>query len=459
MKRLHLFLIKSFLKPFLVSFFVAIFLLLMQFLWKYIDDLVGKGLDIYQVSQLLFYASARFVPLALPIAMLLSTVMMFGKMGENYELVALKSSGISFLRILFPLSIIALLISYGSYLFSNNIMPIANLKNGAMIYDIQKKKPALNIKEGIFYRGIEGYTLKISKKLNDGKTLNDIVIYDHSNDNGNDKIIIAKRGIMHLTENERYLELTLFDGNSYIDLSNQNSYRKINFKKDLIRFDLSSFKQMSQSESLYKGHYAMLNNFELNKSIDSLSLNLLEEKNGLYNKILNNYNKNIVSRDSQINSFKSNKDLIKKYDIAINKTRSIKIIAQSMIENIKYKKIIITKHKIEWHRKLSLSVICFLFFILGSSLGSILQKGGIGLPVLISVFFFLLYHVISIVGEKSAKELKIEAYEGMWLSTLVFTIISIIVCYRAIKDTQVIDDNFLKKIFRNNKKVFTSSNV
>ena len=301
--------------------------------------------------------------------------------------------------------------------------------------------------------------MKISKKLNDGKTLNDIVIYDHSNDNGNDKIIIAKRGIMHLTENERYLELTLFDGNSYIDLSNQNSYRKINFKKDLIRFDLSSFKQMSQSESLYKGHYAMLNNFELNKSIDSLSLNLLEEKNGLYNKILNNYNKNIISRDSQINSFKSNKDLIKKYDIAINKTRSIKIIAQSMIENIKYKKIIITKHKIEWHRKLSLSVICFLFFILGSSLGSILQKGGIGLPVLISVFFFLLYHVISIVGEKSAKELKIEAYEGMWLSTLVFTIISIIVCYRAIKDTQVIDDNFLKKIFRNNKKVFTSSNV
>ena len=176
MKRLHIFLLKSFIKPFIATFFIAIFILLMQFLWKYIDDLVGKGLDVIQIFQLLFYASARFVPIALPIALLLASVMVFGKLGEQYELVALKSAGISFYKILSPLIIFVIFISYGSYLFSNYIMPIANLKNGSMIYNIQKKKPALNIREGIFYYDIDGYAIKVNKKLNDGVNLNGILI-------------------------------------------------------------------------------------------------------------------------------------------------------------------------------------------------------------------------------------------------------------------------------------------
>ena len=192
MKRLHLFLIKSFLGPFIATFFIAIFLLLMQFLWKYIDDLVGKGLELTQIAELLFYASARFVPVALPIAMLLSSVMVFGKLGENYELIALKSSGISLPRILFPLTLFVIIIAYGSFLFSNYVMPIANLKQGVMLYDIQKKKPALNIKEGIFYNDIEGFSIKVAKKYPDGKTLETIMIYDHTAKNGNDKVIIAE---------------------------------------------------------------------------------------------------------------------------------------------------------------------------------------------------------------------------------------------------------------------------
>ena len=201
----------------------------MQFLWKYIDDLVGKGLDFYQISELLFYASARFVPIALPIAMLLSSVMVFGKLGEQYELVALKSAGISLYRLLIPILLFVLIISYGSFLFSNYVMPIANLKNGSMIYDIQKKKPALNIKPGIFYKEIEGFSIKINEKDPDGVTLKNILIYDHTDQNGNNKVLIAESGKMQITQDERFLELILYHGHSYIDIPEKKTEKKKSF--------------------------------------------------------------------------------------------------------------------------------------------------------------------------------------------------------------------------------------
>ncbi len=245
---------------------------------------MGKGLDAIQIFQLLFYASARFVPLAFPIAMLLSSVMVFGKLGEHNELSALKSAGISFINIFKPTLIFAILISFSSYLFSNYIMPIANLKNASMLYDIQKKKPALNIKEGIFYEDIDGFSLKIGKKSSNNQNLEEIIIYDHTDMNGNNKVITAKSGKMQLTKDERYLELILYDGYSYIDIINKtnrknNTFRKIHFKQDLIRFDLSSFHKINNSEHLYKGHYAMLSNEQLNTSIDSLNNIFLNNKN------------------------------------------------------------------------------------------------------------------------------------------------------------------------------------
>jgi len=458
MKRLHLFLIKSFLGPFIATFFIAIFLLLMQFLWKYIDDLVGKGLEFTQIAELIFYASARFIPVALPISMLLASVMVFGKLGENYELVALKSSGISLIRILFPLTIFVIIIGYSSFLFSNYVMPIANLKNGSMIYDIQKKKPALNIKEGIFYKEIEGYSIKVADKNDDGKTLNDIIIYDHTAKNGNDKVIIAESGIMQLTKDEQFLELILHNGHSYIDISKNKRkgdkpYRTTHFKEDLIRFDLSSFSTMNNSEDLYKGHYAMLSNKQLAKAIDSLSLKFEDRKETFSKNIKNKYN--LESEADSLIVFKPfNTIKIKqKYDIAINKLRTIKSIAKSNKDDLEYRKIIITKHKIEWHRKISLAVACLLLFLIGAPLGAIIRKGGFGLPVLISVFFFLIYHVLSMIGEKAAKDLSMNAYEGMWLANLVFLPIALFLIYKAKNDAQLFDfspllkriNQFLKK--------------
>jgi len=450
MKRLHLFLIKSFLGPFITTFFIAIFLLLMQFLWKYIDDLVGKGLEFSQIAELIFYASARFVPVALPIAMLLASVMVFGKLGENYELVALKSSGISLIRILYPLTIFVIIIGYSSFLFSNYVMPIANLKNGSMIYDIQKKKPALNIKEGIFYKDIEGFSIKVTEKGADGKTLNNIIIYDHTAKNGNDKVIIAESGIMQLTKDEQFLELILYNGHSYIDISKNKRkgdkpYRTTHFKEDLIRFDLSSFSTMNNSEALYKGHYAMLSNKQLAIAIDSLNLKFTDRKETFSNNIKDKYNLELES-DSLI-AFEPFSTIKRKqqYDIAINKLRTIKSITKSNKDDLEYRKIIITKHKIEWHRKVSLAVACLLLFLIGAPLGAIIRKGGFGLPVLISVFFFLIYHVLSMIGEKAAKDLSMEAYEGMWLANLVFFPIALFLIYKAKNDAQLFDFSPLLK--------------
>tara|TARA_B100001564_G_C20653287_1_gene677924 strand:+ start:143 stop:1489 length:1347 start_codon:yes stop_codon:yes gene_type:complete len=437
-KKLHLYLIKAFLVPFITTFFIAIFLLLMQFLWKYVDDLVGKGLEIDQLFILLFYASARFVPLALPISMLLSSLMVFGKLAENNELVALKSSGISFFRILKPLLAFVIIISICSFLFSNYALPIANLKNASMIYDIQKKKPAFNIKEGIFYNDIEGYSLKVGEKNIDGKNLKDIIIYDHSSSNGNKKVIVAKRGVMELTNYDNFLELKLYDGYAYIDV-NENSknknttYRRTYFKSNLIRFDLSNFNILNNSQKLYKGHYAMLNTKQLKQSIDSLNQQINTKKSEFNINLNKNYNiQNLSIKSKSLENKKNYNNKI--YSITINKLKTMKSLLTNYSKDITYKKIIITKHKIELHRKYSLAFACIILFLIGAPLGSIIKKGGFGLPAVISISFFLLYHVLSMIGEKSAKDLSIEAYEGIWLSNIVFIPISLFLIYKAKND-------------------------
>lgn len=449
MKRLHLFLIKSFLGPFIVTFFVAIFILLMQFLWKYIDDLVGKGLEFNQIAELLFYASARFVPIALPIAMLLSSVMTFGKLGEQYELTALKSAGISLYQLILPLFLVVLILSYSSFLFSNYVMPIANLKNGAMLYDIQKKKPALNIKEGIFYKDIEGFSIKVNEKDRDGMRLKDIIIYDHTSGLGNNKVLIAESGKMQLTHDEKFLEFFLYNGHSYIEIPEKkrkkdNPFRTTHFKENLIRFNLEDFNVMKNSEKLYKGHYAMMNNKQLTHAIDSLEQKY-NEKQLLF--------KENISNKYKLTSNKTSKEIInpkkekRQYDIAINKIRTLQSIIKSNKDDLEYRKVIITKHKIEWHRKISLAVACLLLFLIGAPLGSIIRKGGFGIPVLASVMFFILYHVLNMIGEKAAKDLSMQAHEGMWLSNLLFIPIAIFLMYKAKNDLSLFEFSKLNLVF------------
>ena len=414
----------------------------MQFLWKYVDDLVGKGLDVLQIFQLMFFASARFVPLSLPLAVLISSLMYYGSLGETNQINAFKTSGISFLRFSLPIFIFSIFIAISSYLFSNHILPYANLKNASMIYSIQKKKPALNIREGIFYDEINGYKIKIGKKLSDNKSLEDIIIYTN-NTSDNSTVIVAEKGTMSIDENNNLLEFNLINGHSYNELSildqKNNEHRKLKFEQNKLIIDLSSFNFMKNTESLYKGHYAMLKNNEILSSIDSLK----EVKESKIKKfrldILQNYKPIQKKLDSEkiVNSNLNKKRIL---NTAINKSQAILSNTQSINDELDFRNTIITKHRIEFLRKFSLAFACIIMFALGSSIGSIINKGGFGYPILASSLLFIIYYIISIIGEKSAKELTIDTYFGMWLSNLIFIPISLIAFIAANNEIRFVRD-------------------
>ena len=383
----------------------------MQFLWKYVDDLVGKGLDVLQIFQLMFFASARFVPLSLPLAVLISSLMYYGSLGETNQINAFKTSGISFLRFSLPIFLFSILIAISSYLFSNHILPYANLKNASMIYSIQKKKPALNIREGIFYDEINGYKIKIGKKLSDNKSLEDIIIYTN-NTSDNSTVIVAEKGTMSIDENNNLLEFNLINGHSYNELSildqKNNEHRKLKFEQNKLIIDLSSFNFMKNTESLYKGHYAMLKNNEILSAIDSL----IEVKESKIKKfrldILQNYKPFQKKLDSEkiVNSNLNKKRIL---NTAINKSQAILSNTQSINDELDFRNTIITKHRIE-----SLAGICLHNNVCISLIISLINKGGFGYPILASCLLFIIYYIISINGEKSAKELKMDVILVWW---------------------------------------------
>ncbi|MEJ6734864.1 MAG: LptF/LptG family permease [Flavobacteriales bacterium] len=448
MKKLYLFFIKSFLGPFIFTFFIAIFLLLMQFLWKYIDDLVGKGLDTYTILQLLFYASARFVPLALPISILLSSIMTFGNIGEKNELLAIKSAGISLKKCMYPLGILIIFLGISSFLFSNYVMPIANLKAGTLLYDIRKQKPALNIKEGVFYNGLKGFSIKIDSKDENGIDLTGIMIYDHNDKEGNNKVIISEKGKMYLSSNEQYFIIALENGYSYHEINphylkrnskNKNHpFQRVHFKKEILRFDISDFGMKKSSKNLYRNHYAMMTNYQLSNAIDSIN----GKQTFIAKKYFNDLTQKISIDSSQITNIeKINRKTNSKSRFeksAIKLAKQVKSTLESHENDLKYRNGIIIKHKIEWHRKLSLAFACIVLFLIGAPLGSIIRKGGFGMPVIVSVGFFIIYHTVSVTGEKMAKEgANISSFEGMWASNFLLLPIGIYLTYLATTDSNL----------------------
>ena len=266
-----------------MTFFISLFILLMQFVWKYIDDLVGKGLEWDIIAKLLFLASSTFVPLALPLAILLSSLMMFGNLGEHYELVAAKSAGISLIRIMRPLIIVSFLISGLAFYFSNVVLPVANLKFLSLLWDVRGKKLAFNIKEGVFYNGIEGYVIRVGKKDQDGNTIRDVMIYDHVKHRGNTSVTLAEWGKMELTPDKRFLIFKLYNGINYeerVDLRNAGKtrpFQRTKFNEQFQSFDLSGFQLTRTDEKLFKSNYEMLNVTQLRHSMDSIKKGILRD--------------------------------------------------------------------------------------------------------------------------------------------------------------------------------------
>ena len=451
-----------------MTFFIAQFVLLMQFLWKYLDDLIGKGLDWWVVGELLFYTSANLVPLALPLAILVSSIMTFGNLAEHFEITAAKASGVSLQKLMMPLFVVATLISMLAFFFSNNVMPYTNLKMGSLLYDIRQQKPSLAIREGVFYNGIEGYSLKIGKKDSDGKTLHSIMIYDHSTGQGNKKIILAESGRMEASADQKYLVFTLFNGNSYEEQNkSKNNYdthplMRNSFKEYVILFDLSQFKLNRTNEDLFKGGQQMMNIKQLTQQVDSLNYQFKNRGDEIISNLSPYF---LFLRDSvhTKNGFTKTVKTASYFPIdkttdvltiesALNTARSIKSYISGSYEEMDTRRYQIAKYNVEWHRKFTLSVACFVLFLIGAPLGAIIRKGGMGLPLVISILFFLAYHITSITGEKLAKEGSMTTFRGMWLSTFFLLPIGIFLIYKATHDSMIFDSetykSFFKRIFR-----------
>jgi lipopolysaccharide export system permease protein len=466
MKKIDTLVLKTYLGPLLVTFFISLFILLMQFLWKYIDDLVGKGLEWYIIAELLFYASSTFVPLALPLAILLSSLMTFGSLGEYYELVAMKSAGISLRKIMRPLIILSLLISAFAFYFSNNILPVANLKFKSLLYDVRKKKLAVNIKEGIFYNDLEDYVIRVGRKGKDGNMIYNVLIYNHTEKKGNIDVTVADSGLMQSTPDQKYLLFTLYDGYNYQDIVDQknakmdNPFQRTYFKVQQQKFDLSGFELNRTDEELFKNNYQMLTIRQLNYFIDSLGRSLVSRRGSLAKQFEINY-KAYVSIDSaweasvledsvagkQLLAGFSSEQKAKITSHALATARNVKKSLEYHVKSLQTSEEYLAKHKIVWHRKFTLSFACLILFFIGAPLGAIIRKGGLGLPAVISVFLFILYHIISMIGEKSSLTGAMDVPVGMWLSSVVLLPLGIFLTYKATTDSPLMDLEVWNKVF------------
>ena len=470
MKKISNLVISTFIGPFVMTFFISLFVLLMQFLWKYIDDLAGKGLEWTVIFKLMVYVAVTLVPLALPLAMLLASIMTFGNLAEHYELVACKSAGMSVQRIMRPLVYLTILICIGAFYFSDNVLPAANLRMSALLYDVRNQKPALYIKPGVFYNGIEGYVIKVGRKDKDNQTIHNVMIYDHTENRGNTKLILADKGSMVMSDDDRYLILTLFNGKSYEEKrkpkgADTKPLMRTEFQKEIIRFDLSAFKLTRTNENLFKDNYQMLNLTQLSASSDSIEKKITDSRlfYQKYNKKYYEAQKTLKDSSTGFTdeNFILNFPVEKRGSIltaALNSARTSKNIAADAANDITIRQKSLYKHRIEWNRKFTLSFAIFILFLIGAPLGSIIRKGGLGMPLVISVIFFLTYHVISITGEKMAREGVVDVYKGMWMSSVILLPLGIFLMYKATTDSALFDkDAYTKFINRFIPKKFSKA--
>jgi len=434
-KKLDILILRSFVGPFLATFLISLFVLTMQFFWLYIDDLVGKGLDLATLAYLTGLVAVTWVPLALPLALLLSSIMTFGNLGETFELVAIKSAGIPLIRFMQPLLIVTILLSGTAFLFANNIIPVANLKLNALKYDIIVKKPAFDIKEGVFYDKIEGYVIKVGKKDKDDSTIHNVIIYER-NYNLQDNFMVAESGIMRITPDQRFLEFELHNGWNYQEkgghFTTNTEFIRLGFKTYKKEFDLSTFKLTRTEDSLFKYDPKMLSLPQLSNAIDSLG----DVNTNFYRRTkreLNSYVSFIKYADStwpavkqmtikKIKSFDylipdSLKTIV--FDRSLSAIQNSKSMVELMANDYDFKIQMVRKHWVEWHRKLSLSFACIVLFMIGAPLGSIIRKGGIGTPLIFAIAFFVLFNMLNTFGEKFAKQGVTSVLIGMWLSSLV----------------------------------------
>ena len=480
MKKLDKYLLTQFLGLLMVTFVICVFILLMQFVWMHVKDLVGKGVEMKVLAEFFIYATASVVPLALPLAILLASLMTFGNLGEKFELTAMKAAGVSLFRIMRGLTIAIGVICVGAFLFSNYVLPKAQVKLWALVFSLKQKSPELEIPQGEFYDGIDGYNIYVRHKNPETGMLYDMMIYDYSKGFRNASVMLADSGQLYFSEDKKYLQLMLYSGEAFENLDNKQQkaisaeknipYRRESFgtKRLLIDFDMDFNRY---SEDVLKDQHVSKNVTQLVESIDSVDVLAHKRSKDQSVQLVNNHyfgRERVESRN--VDAWEGAKEQYGQYvvdslyahftdDERYRAADAAKDKAKTMKDKVDYNALMlndyqryIRKHEIELHRKFTLAFACLIFFFIGAPLGAITRKGGLGAPVVISVVMFIVYYIIDNTGYKMAREALWPCWSGMWLSSMVLLPIGVFLTYTAATDSPLFNpEAWMKHLKKVNK--------
>ena len=474
-KKIDSYLLKHFLGLLAMTFMICVFILLMQFVWMHIKDLVGKGVEISVLTEFFVYAVASVVPLALPLAILLASLMTFGNLGEKTELTAMKAAGVSLFRIMRPLTISIMFICGGAFLFSNYVLPVSQVKLWALIFSLRQKSPELEIPQGEFYDGIDGYNIYVRQKDPKKGMLYDMMIYDYSEGFQNATVMVADSGQLFFTEDNKHLLLRLYSGESFENLDRKQKratkseknipYRRESFlqKQLLIDFDMEFNRY---NEDVLSDQHVSKNVGALVESIDSVQV-LAHSRSAEQSAVIvesryfgrERHSGRVLEDDAvgapdskvyDLDTLMANFAPEERYRVASAALEK----AKTQRDQIDYNALMlddyqryIRRHEIELHRKFTLAFACLVFFFIGAPLGAITRKGGLGMPVVISVVMFIIYYIIDNTGYKMAREALWPCWSGMWLSSMVLLPIGIFLTYKAATDSALFNPEAWMKIF------------
>lgn len=465
MKKIHKLVLKAYLGPLLATFFIVQFVLMMNFVWRYIDELTGKGLDVSTIAELFICATINMVPLGLPLAMLLSAIMAMGNLGEHFELLAMKSAGMSLPRILSPLIFVVLLISIGSFFISNNLVPYANQRMYDIMFDIREQRQDLQFQDGMFFNGLPDMSIRVGHQDPETQLLTDITIFDTRSNNGDMTTTIADSGYIRMSDDKAYLYVTLFNGRTYEHSRNSQWYdrstmREHEFTRQDGTFPVDKVARPEGDMSREFTESQTRNMPELEELMDSLNVLIDRSNMATYAPLLNNH---VFARDTTImpsdslrvdrSTFApisfydsieqlSIRDHAAVYSSAHNLARSSNGAYSFDEQSSKIALTQLYRAESEWHRKLTLPITIIVFFMIGAPLGAIIRRGGLGMPIVISVIFFVIYYVISTSLEKLTKEGTWDALYGMWIPVLIFSIVAIYLTRKATHDTSLLDTDW-----------------
>lgn len=476
MKTIYKLVLKSYLGPMVLTFFIVMFVLMMNVLWRYIDELVGKGLDAGIIIELLTYATINMIPMALPLATLLAAIMTMGNLGENYELLAMKSAGMSLPKIMKPLLVVVGILAIGSFFIANNLVPYANKKFYRTMYDIRQMKQTLEFQDGLFFNGIDNMSIRVGHQNPETGLLTDVLIYDNRNTSGNMTTTIADSGYIRISDDKRFLVVTLYNGERYEQTRNASQWynksalQRNEFELQKVNIAISGFEMQRTDAELFNNAQTK-NIAELQHEIDTLTHQVSSATTRSYDPLLK---ERIFVRDTTVIVDRNDSVVVDKRNFtpvnamdslenlnlrtrnriwtlavsAARNSRSMFSFDESQAKNALNQ---LYRSKVEWHKKLALPVTIVIFFLIGAPLGAIVRRGGLGMPIVISVIFFVIYYVISSSGEKMAKEGTWEAFYGTWLSAFILAPVAIYLTYKATNDSGLLDVDWYIVKFKNLK--------